>query len=444
MPYLTGYKTDPGLRRSNNEDCFGVASERDVSPVRLAERGYLVSVADGVGGQAAGEVASQTAVTRLQEAYYTLPFTDPQDTLRRAVIEANHAVWQVAQRSDRAGMASTIVAAVAKDARLYLAWLGDSRAYLVQPLTAELLTRDHTVVNELVQAGALTPAEAETHPHRHVISRSLGSKEEVDVATAAGPFEPGQTLVLCTDGLSNQAPLEQIAQTVRGLPPQLAAEHLVALANAAGGIDNVTVVVMRSPGETRIGGAVTGTVGGLPALWKRFPLALAAASIIVLLVLFSVVLLAQGSGRIAPAQVIRDLPETSSSLLPSKTPGPVKAINTIAPIPPTSTTAPPQKKADATLRDPLGKSPRTFIYRQRNQSSGITRVPLDDNSVRLTVHGEPSLGESTGVSIAGGKIPSRLWYEVDYQGPGGSHLNVWVACPYVFFIAENEFAKCLN
>lgn len=266
--YQVGIKTDTGHKRANNQDSLTVPGiPAQVASRLIAERGFLVAVADGVGGFTAGDVASQTAVRALQDAYYRLPFTGDRETLRQAVTEANRAVWEAAQRRDLTGMASTLVAAVLRGPEVTLAHVGDSRAYRIGPGSMQQLTADHTLVGQLVASGALTQAEAAQHPQRHVITRTLGAAKEVQPELGAARLEPGDALLLCSDGLSNQVSAQQIAEAVRARPPQAAAEHLVASANAAGGSDNATVLIVRPANGARAGRAAAG--GGIRAVEHR-------------------------------------------------------------------------------------------------------------------------------------------------------------------------------
>ena len=190
----------------------------------------------------------------------------------------NRAVWAAAQQSQQTGMATTLVATVVQENVFTVAHVGDSRAYLIYPTGIRLLTHDHTVVNELLLSGALTATEAADHPQRHILSRSLGGEEEVEVSGSEVAFSADDALLLCSDGLSNEVAEGTIIEVVRSLPPQAAAERLVSLANAAGGADNITVVIVRQPRGDAALAAPIGTTGA-PALrpsggYSRWRLAL--------------------------------------------------------------------------------------------------------------------------------------------------------------------------
>ena len=228
-----GGATDTGLVRDHNEDRY-LADER------------LFAVADGVGGHKAGEVASQTAVETLQRE-----FTEPTtDALIDAVKTANRTVWNLAEtNSDQRGMGTTLTAvALVEDGdeeRLAIVNVGDSRAYLLQQGQLEQLTEDHSLVEQLVREGQLTPEEAQVHPQRSIITRALGLDPEVEVDSWELTPYKGDRLLLCSDGLTNEVTDEEIATTLRTVSdPEEAAKQLVDEARDHGGSDNITCVVV--------------------------------------------------------------------------------------------------------------------------------------------------------------------------------------------------------
>ena len=230
-----GAATDVGRVRQINEDRY-LADER------------LFAVADGVGGHQAGEVASQTSVETLQRTFNEGEHTT--EGLIAAVEAANHAVWELAQGSrEKRGMGTTLtaLALVQEDGeeQLALTNVGDSRAYLLQQGELIQLTEDHSLVEELVRDGKLSPAEAQTHPQKSIITRALGMEPEIQVDSwEIIPFA-GDRILLCSDGLTNELSDDRIASTLRQLAdPQEAAHELVRLARGAGGSDNITVVVV--------------------------------------------------------------------------------------------------------------------------------------------------------------------------------------------------------
>jgi protein phosphatase len=233
-----GSATDTGLVRRNNQD-------------QLLLDAHLFAVADGMGGHAGGEVASLIAVEALRSAFGD-PDDEPRtaDDLRTAVRWANRTVFQKSMEdADLRGMGTTMtaVAVVVTDGeeRLAVANVGDSRAYVLVKGELTQLTEDHSVPEELVRAGELTPDEVATHPQRHILTRALGIAADVDVDLwEILPFV-GDRLLLCSDGLCRELTDDQIASVLRRLAdPAEAAKELVARARAAGGGDNITVVII--------------------------------------------------------------------------------------------------------------------------------------------------------------------------------------------------------
>lgn len=232
-------RSDVGRLRDSNEDAWFVG------------RRVLV-VADGLGGHAAGEVASQLAVEQLAalderaDSSWADAVDSARAALRDAVVAGNRAIREAAAADPaRAGMGTTVTAAVVVDAQLCLAHVGDSRAYLLREGTLRQLTEDHSHVAELIRAGQITPAQARTHPYRAVITRALGLEDDVAVDTPAPvALAPGDVVLLCSDGLTEPLTDEEIAEVLAGADdPDRACGALVDAANAAGGPDNVTVVV---------------------------------------------------------------------------------------------------------------------------------------------------------------------------------------------------------
>ncbi|MBV9043352.1 MAG: Stp1/IreP family PP2C-type Ser/Thr phosphatase, partial [Acidimicrobiia bacterium] len=207
---------------------------------------HLFVVADGVGGHKAGEVASQTAVETLQHA-----FTEPTtENLVEAVKTANRTVWNLAEaNSDQRGMGTTLTAIALVDDggedRLAIVNVGDSRAYLLQQGQLEQLTEDHSLVEQLVREGQLTPEEAQVHPQRSIITRALGLDPDVEVDSWELTPYKGDRLLLCSDGLTNEVSDADIATTLRTVgDPEEAAKQLVDAARDHGGNDNITCVVV--------------------------------------------------------------------------------------------------------------------------------------------------------------------------------------------------------
>lgn len=235
--------SDRGRRRSTNEDSF-LADEA---------RGLYV-VADGMGGHAAGEVASRLAVETVQRVLGQLSprAGEPRAAIERAVREANRVILERTQQSeDLQGMGTTLVLALVDAAAAWISHVGDSRAYRIRRNTIQLLTRDHSWVNEQVRLGLLSPEEARRHPWRNVVTRALGSRDEVEPEVWVDSLRPGDRILLCSDGLNSMLGEEQILETVREAGSNLneACRRLIDLANQGGGEDNVTVLLLGVSGS---------------------------------------------------------------------------------------------------------------------------------------------------------------------------------------------------
>lgn len=224
-----GVKTDPGRVRPTNEDRYGVLPN-------------LLVVADGMGGVQAGEVASQMACDTL----LLYPFTAGEaKELVGAIKEANRRIHRAAAaKPGWQGMGTTITAVLFAEGSCHVAQVGDSRAYLVRDGSIRRLTKDHSLVEELLRNGSISAAEAMLHPQRNLLTRALGTAEDVEVDIDTLTLALDDVLVLCTDGLTAVVTDEEIvAEVMRHDEPQRAAEALVALANGRGGPDNTTVIV---------------------------------------------------------------------------------------------------------------------------------------------------------------------------------------------------------
>lgn len=241
-----GSLSDPGQVRELNEDDLGTPETMEISPDLVERMGRLYAVADGMGGHAAGEVASRQAIFTLFKEYYASPSAEITKRMKEAIEAANVEVHaQASLDRTKAGMGTTLVAAVLQSDGLYVANVGDSRAYLVRKQGIEQVTRDHSWVNEQVQAGIITEQEAREHLYRNIITRSLGTKSGVEIDFFQRKVQSGDVLVLCCDGLSNEVEDDEIARIVSTTNPQEAAQALIDLANQRGGPDNVTAIVVR-------------------------------------------------------------------------------------------------------------------------------------------------------------------------------------------------------
>lgn len=247
-----GHGSDPGRIRPLNEDYHRVwrlpFGDREM---------VLLAVADGMGGAAAGEVASKVAIEVVDETVrrYVDAFNEGQQVvgigslLEKAVRLANRRIYATALRGDgRRGMGTTLTCMALLGERAYLGHVGDSRAYLVRGSRVYQLTKDHSWVEEQIDAGLLTEAQAERHEWRNLITRALGTKPQVAPDLAEMTVASGDVVVLSTDGLHGLLSPQEILEEVRRTPDrQSSAEYLVARANARGGPDNVTVVLAEVP-----------------------------------------------------------------------------------------------------------------------------------------------------------------------------------------------------
>src|SRR3989440_10335667 len=236
--------TDVGRKREHNEDNMAFVIPKD-SQV-MASKGALFIVADGMGGHAAGEVASEIAVDTVSNMYYQEDSDDVAVSLLRAIRRANASIHQrAAENMLRTGMGTTCVAAVFRGNMAYVANVGDSRAYLLRGNYVKQISQDHSWVAEQVRAGLLTEEQARTHAQRNVITRCLGTQAEVDVDIFHEELLEGDCLILCTDGLSGLVSDEELKRIVDQFVPQESVYHLVEKANENGGPDNITAIVVR-------------------------------------------------------------------------------------------------------------------------------------------------------------------------------------------------------
>ncbi|HEV8623308.1 MAG TPA: Stp1/IreP family PP2C-type Ser/Thr phosphatase [Acidimicrobiia bacterium] len=242
MRFAFGERTDVGRGRPENEDSHLVDPEDG-----------LYAVADGMGGHRAGEVASATAIDALKSAYLG------GQRLDEAVEAANAAVFaRAAEDAALRGMGTTLTAIALQDSTALLGHVGDSRAYLMRDGAVAQVTEDHSLVEQLVREGRLTPEEAQNHPQRAIITRALGVDPDVQVDTYRIDLKPGDRLMICSDGLTNMLSDDTIAQTLRRhADPQQAADTLVDMANQAGGDDNITVVLVDALSDGSEGSAAT-------------------------------------------------------------------------------------------------------------------------------------------------------------------------------------------
>ena len=236
--------TDAGVVRSSNQDDFLVLLGKD-APTGEA----LLAVADGMGGHSAGEIASRMALDLLR---YELSKTSSptEESLRRAVLLSNEGVYlESTLVSNLRGMGTTLVAGLLVGSVLLICNIGDSRAYLLRSGVLQLLTRDHSWVNEMVAQGNLTPEQASIHPRRNVITRALGVAEYVQVDVSRILLQQGDRILLCSDGLHGLVNDDLLSEILGKRYVKRVARELVETAKRAGGTDNITVIVAQIDSE---------------------------------------------------------------------------------------------------------------------------------------------------------------------------------------------------
>ena len=235
-------KTDKGVVRENNQDAYAVGE----LPGDVA----WAVVCDGMGGAAGGNIASALAVKVISDkitSSYNEKMRDSsiKNLLDSAITAANIEVYDMAySRPDLKGMGTTVVAVVVRDNVAHIAHAGDSRAYLVNKDGVEQITVDHSLVQNLVDRGEITKEEAEHHPNKNVITRALGVDKRIDVDFSEIDMQENETLVLCTDGLSNCVNNSEMAEDIKDGQYYAFADRLVKRANKNGGNDNITVVAI--------------------------------------------------------------------------------------------------------------------------------------------------------------------------------------------------------
>jgi PPM family protein phosphatase len=268
--------TDIGMHRSGNEDAFlvadlttgtvGLGPEMSTHP--MGERGSLMVVSDGMGGAAAGEVASELAVTTIRETLMeSPPDMDTAVRLRLATEAANDRIWNEAQANPELnGMGATVTAVIAQSGLVYIAQVGDSRAYLVRGRQIKQLTKDQSFAQMLIDAGAIQPEQAASVP-QNVIMQALGTQPNVKVAMTTLGLCRNDCLLLCSDGLSNKLGPDEMKQVVEQTPDlKTACRVMINIANERGGEDNITVVLARFDGDglhvARDSQTITGSLTG--------------------------------------------------------------------------------------------------------------------------------------------------------------------------------------
>ena len=263
MPFMRlkfSGQTNVGRVRPHNEDAFSVVEldqRRSWVPgavpgiIEVGEGRVLLAVSDGMGGEQAGEVASALTVAFLEnELRDQADRTSAATSLVTAVKRANHAVWQASQERGKEGMGATLTAVLIHGQCAYIAEIGDSRAYLVRGSRIVQITRDQSLVQQLVDIGSLTAEEAERSPYRNLILQAVGKSPEVHVALGRLALRRGDQLVLCSDGLSGKLRDSEILGIMsRASDFAGACAQMITLANQRGGEDNITVILAEVTGD---------------------------------------------------------------------------------------------------------------------------------------------------------------------------------------------------
>lgn len=325
-------RTDVGRVRDHNEDAFavcdlatGAALATPVASLDVREQGVLMVVADGMGGHAAGEVASALVVESLRKALSEVPpdHGPLQRLLDAAVRRVNQEVFRKAQSVERKGMGATLTAVLVHDAEAWVAEVGDSRAYLLRGGTLRQVTKDQSYVQVLLDAGVLTPAQARTSPQKNIILQAMGLEESVTVSLGRIALRRGDRFLLCSDGLWGKLEDTELRDQLADERFAGAPARMVDLANERGAEDNVTAVVAEVGGD------------GVPELRA-------------------------GEAGEPPVEVLQEygVPQPA----PAKEPAPAKAAPAKAPAPaPAAPVAPPAAPAAPAPVAPTGWGTRELV-----------------------------------------------------------------------------------
>jgi serine/threonine protein phosphatase PrpC len=258
-------KTDVGKVRTNNEDAFVVADLNRGEPASIetkpadfdvVERGVLMAVSDGMGGEQAGEVASALVVETLRKAMAeSAPESEESKAsitkaIEAAVVKANEEVFAAAKDPGKRGMGATLTAVYIQGDTAYIAEIGDSRAYLIRGRRVRQMTKDQSFVQLLLDSGAISEEEAKNYPHKNIILQAIGQQKDLNTAVGKLELRRGDRLILCSDGLSNKLTPEEMREIICDATSlNIACTKLVDLANERGGDDNSTVVLAQLTGD---------------------------------------------------------------------------------------------------------------------------------------------------------------------------------------------------
>jgi PPM family protein phosphatase len=263
--------THPGRKRPKNEDY--VTYFEPVDEEELRQSGYIYILADGVGGASKGERASQFAAQKILHDYYQYPEMLPEQRLKMIIRRAGNEIFEFAEQQENfMRMATTVVVAIIRNGYLRVAHVGDSRAYLIQDGQISLLTRDHSTIGEMMRDGLLTEEEAMHYNGRNLLSRSLGGQLDVKVdVTKEIKFNPGDKLLLVSDGLSRYATQDQILDLLTEDPPEIVVTNMVDYANQQGGVDNVSIILVEGLQEQDLTRAMPMGQQPEPVDWETLP-----------------------------------------------------------------------------------------------------------------------------------------------------------------------------
>ena len=363
----------PGMSGKNNEDRYAVAAFRTEGerpqPVLFA------IVSDGIGGHRAGEIAAEMVVETVSQAVAASNAANPIQTLRESIMRSSQEILVQAESSpEKKGMGATCACAMIVGDRLFIAYVGDSRIYLLRDGNIQKISIDHTWIQEAIDAGLLKPENSKEHPNAHVIRRYLGSKQPVnpDTRLRLAPGEsaerseanqglhlrPSDQILLCSDGLTDLVSDEEILRQFQTTPQEQALQKLVDLANQRGGHDNITLVALRLP-ETLPKATQPISISALPVQNKTRSWLLAALGLIVLLLIL--IGLAGGAlfyRRITGLQATATLPVTTAVTQPAVIPSPEETSAVTAPSSPTS---PPPQSTQLATESPGAITPQVTL-----------------------------------------------------------------------------------
>lgn len=379
--YVIAKATDVGATRQLNEDSMTVFD----SP-----NGQVLAVCDGMGGQAAGDVASQLTVNIIENILTDNTFETPEEAIRRSILAANQGVLnRAAQNPEHEGMGSTCVMLIIKGGRVHCGWVGDSRIYYIANHTIRQLSRDQSYVQQLLDSGQITAEEAANHPQKNEITNCIGLQGMTPPDTVAVPIvpEPGSVFLLCSDGLSGMLDERQIERVVSNsqMTLQQKADRLVALANEAGGLDNITVELVQF-GTTENVGATSGTLFETPeGVDNRKRKSKTLRYCIIAIIVLAVIALI--GGFFFMQQQKEDKPQnvevkSGKTKKPSGEKPAVKPVQTKAPVQQQQSVA-PKTQPKVTKRN-SGNDVRKAIENKENKPKTIV-IPTPENTSENTV-----------------------------------------------------------